>query len=351
MRLKNIIFTGGGSGGHVLPSLTLIEDLSQFNQLKISYIGGNGIEKSLITRQQIKFREISTGKLRRYFSMQNAVDILNILLGFFQALEELLNYDRSRTLVFSTGGYVSVPVVIAAKVLGCKIYIHEQTSRVGLANKICAKFADKIFISFAASKKYFPEHKTFYSGYPVRKSCYGDVIKLDARFQNKKPLFFATGGGNGSLTINEFVKNNFKDLVQKYFVVHQVGKKFIDEFENYKNASYLPLDFVGDEIISLFKKAELVISRAGAGTVCELIAIGKKSVYVPLKIAQKNEQFHNAEEAVEKTGSIIIEEDLLKTIKLDELVKRLGHSASVIREGHKHSPTNFIIKEILAFPF
>jgi len=347
MGLKNIIFTGGGSGGHVMPSLTLIKVLRQSSQLSISYIGGSGIEKSLVPAQGIKFQEISTGKLRRYFSLQNFFDLFKVFVGFFQSLEKLIGYTRSETLVFSTGGFVSVPVVLAAKLLGFRVYLHEQTSRVGLANKICSKFADRVFVSFDSSKKYFPAGKTIYSGYPVRDSCYTESIDLGEEFISEKPLLFATGGGNGAQIINSFIKNNLDDLTKNFFVVHQVGQKYISEYAKLARENYLPLEFIGDEIISLFKKSKIIISRAGAGTVCELLAIGKKSVYIPLGIAQKNEQFHNAKEAEKKIGSIIINEERFASMRVEELLALLESSPTVERGSTDVIPLDFLIEQIL----
>lgn len=344
--IKHVVFCGGGSGGHVMPALTIIEKL-QRSGIAISYIGSRtGIEAKLVRGSHLPYYAIATGKLRRYFSFQNFIDPFKIIWGMLQAFALLVPLKRKTTLVFSTGGFVSVPVVVAARVLGFKVFIHEQTSRVGLANKIAGKLAHKIFISFESSRQFFPSHKVVFSGYPVREECFSSKlmhhkvagVDLD---QLKKPLFFITGGGNGSLLLNEAVKREMNDLKAKYFVIHQVGGQFLKEYSVYNDENYHAADFVGAGMIDLYKKADIVVSRAGAGTVCELMALGKPSVFVPLKIAQHNEQFHNAKEAETKIGSMVILEDDLKSVSLTML--RLP-SAKEVKQDSK--AIDIIVKEI-----
>ncbi len=324
--MRKIIFTGGGSGGHVVPALTLIDKIS--DKFKVYYIGGSGIEKELVTQKNIPFKTISTGKLRRYFSIQNMIDLFKVGIGFIQSFFYLLSFSKN-TIVFSTGGFVSVPVVLAAFLTRKKIYIHEQTSRVGLANRICSKFATKIFISFKESEKYFPQSKTVFTGYPVRDECYEEhsnniiIDELDIlKIKESKKIIFITGGGNGAKLLNDKVKELLNELTPEYFIIHQVGKNFIEEYKPLKNQSYLPLPFLGKEMIDILKVSDVIISRSGAGTVCELLALGKPSIFIPLKIAQKNEQFHNAMEAKKRLNSIIIEEDdLSKELLLSAILE------------------------------
>ena len=162
--MKTIIFTGGGSGGHVMPALTVIKKLNQNKEYSIHYVGGiNSSERELVRDYELTYHAIHTGKLRRYLSLENLKDITRVFIGLVDSFKVLWKFPRKETLVFSTGGFVSVPVVIAAKLQRKKVFIHEQTSRVGLANKICSWFADRVFISFEESFKYFDETKTFFS--------------------------------------------------------------------------------------------------------------------------------------------------------------------------------------------
>ncbi len=349
--MKTLIFTGGGSGGHVMPALTIIKKINMNNEFDIHYIGGiKSIERELVADYQLIYHPIHTGKLRRYLSVENLKDIFGIFLGLIDSFKVLWRFKKDDTLVFSTGGFVSVPVVIAAKLQGKKVYIHEQTSRVGLANKIASIFASKVFISFEESFKYFKKGKTYFSGYPVREECFSETIKevvINGRYlnQSSKPILFVTGGGNGALLINKLIKKNFKELLDNYIVVHQVGKSFIAEYSKLTHPDYFPIAFVGKEMIDLFKLATATVARAGAGSVCELMAVGKKSIYIPLKIAQKNEQFFNALEAKNKLGSIVIEEDNLNDEVFLKSLKEIGFDNPMIKIQGQNG-LDFLVKEI-----
>lgn len=348
---RSLVFTGGGSGGHVMPALTLIKKINQNNEYDVHYFGGiQSIERELVKDYQLTYHPIHTGKLRRYLSVENLKDVFKIVLGFFEALFILFSFSRKNTLVFSVGGFVSVPVVFAAKLLGIKVFIHEQTSRVGLANKLCSTVSDKIFVSFQDSTKYFPSGKTIYSGYPVREECYSpeiaSVIINGVTLNNiTKPILFVTGGGNGSFLLNELIKNNFNELISEFAIVHQVGKNFIEEYSRVKHPDYFPEAFVGKEMIDLFKLATCTISRSGAGTVCELLAIGKKSIFIPLKIAQKNEQYFNALEAKKILGSIIILEDEINSEVFLRSIREIGKNNSIQKAIRKNS-LDFLVREI-----
>jgi len=308
MNIERIIFTGGGSGGHVMPGINLIKKIKSKYHLEIRYIGSkNGIEKKLINEIGIPYKEISSGKLRRYLSVENIIDIFKVILGIIQSIFYLLTFDR-KTIIFSTGGFVSVPVIIAAFITFKKIYIHEQTSRVGLANKIGSIFATKVFISFKKSIDYFPKHKTVLTGYPVREELF---LNEKSNLNFEKPNLFFTGGGNGSKLINDFVDRNISVLLEKFEIHHQVGSRFIEDYLSKETSDYHVYDFVTNNMNDLLKNSSVIVSRAGAGMVCELLTIGKKSIYIPLKIAQKNEQYHNAMEAKRTLNSIVVTEDLL----------------------------------------
>lgn len=348
---KTLIFTGGGSGGHVMPALTILKKINAKNEYAVHYIGGiSSIERDLVADYGIIYHPIHTGKLRRYFSIENFKDTLKIFIGLMDAFKVLLQFKRKETLVFSTGGFVCVPVVIAAKLQGKKVFIHEQTSRVGLANKICSLFADKIFISFEDSFKYFNKKKTLYSGYPLREECYNEsinpiIIAGENINTTSKPILFITGGGNGAQLINKLILKNLDILSSRYMIIHQVGKSFINEFMTYRSQNYLPVAFIGPEMIDLLKIATVTVSRAGAGTVCELMAIGKKSIYIPLKIAQKNEQFFNALEAHKKLGSIIIEEKELNDESFLAALHEIGIN-NPMKKIQKQNGLDYLVSEI-----
>lgn len=306
-----VVFTGGGSGGHVIPGLTLLDELRRRGGYDIEYIGSYaGIERELAASRDVPYTGISTGKLRRYLSAENVADLFRVAWGTVQAFGWFLR--RKRGLVFSTGGFVSVPVVIAGRLTGNTVFLHEQTTRAGLANRLAARFAHAVFVSFDASTSLFPPGKTEVSGYPLRPECFTpsdrpvvvagrDLAEID------RPIFFLTGGGNGSKLLNEWIRDHLPALKERFFVVHQVGKAFAEEYAQYDDERYVSTAFV-DDMIGVMRRADVIVSRAGAGTVQELMALGKRSLYVPLAIAQKNEQFHNAMAAHDRMGSLVVEE-------------------------------------------
>ncbi len=350
MVIRTIVFCGGGSGGHVMPALTLIEAIKKkAPEIDIRAFGSySGIEERLFRERGVPYKPISTGKLRRYFSWQNFLDLFRLVKGLVQAFFYLMKLSRKETIIFSTGGFVTVPVVIAGWMQGKKVFIHEQTSRVGLANKIGSIFSSKVLLTFEASLPYFPSEKTVLSGYPLREEilsppklgCLRDIDFKEIR----RPVLFLTGGGNGSRLLNEALRDCLPLLEEKFFIIHQCGSLFLEEYKKFENENYRVFDFISDHMIPLLNEAEVVVSRSGAGTVMELMSLGKPSVFIPLRIAQKNEQYHNALEAHEKLGSIIIEE---KDLNKESLLAATESIRSIKRhEITKVNPTEKIIKII-----
>lgn len=350
-----IVFTGGGSGGHSMVAITLIKYFrNRQPSIKIEYIGSHqGLEKILCLQNDVSYHEISTGKLRRYFSLENFLDVFKVLLGFLQCFFLFFTKLKKAEIVFSTGGFVSVAPCVVARVLGRKVYLHEQTSRLGLANKIISKFADKVFITFESSRVFLPKDKVIFSGYPLREdilsnSANFEVIKGVSLRDSRKPILFVTGGGNGAQVINELILKFKSELLDDYIIFHQVGSKFVTEYQKMESENYKVFDFIGEELISLIKAASVVISRAGAGSVCELMALNKKVVFIPLKIAQRNEQFHNAQEASKHIRVEIIEEDDLKGVFLPETLSALREQevSSPLEKKNDQNPCEVIYKEL-----
>jgi UDP-N-acetylglucosamine--N-acetylmuramyl-(pentapeptide) pyrophosphoryl-undecaprenol N-acetylglucosamine transferase len=330
-----LVFTGGGgSGGHTVPIRALHEYFTREIKIGIPdfwYIGSRyGIERTTASDLGLRYFSISTGKLRRYFSLKNAGEPLRILYGFFQAIRILIAGKKTgrRIQVFSTGGYVAVPVVLAAWLLRIPVSIHEQTSRAGLANRFSSLFARRVYISFPASIKYFNKTKITISGYPLRQAFRDDTIAHQTfgafnLLNSEKPLIFITGGGNGSLLLNRLFERQANKILARYRVIHQVGARYINEAHKNTSPSYLSVGFIGEEFPSIMKAASLVVARAGAGTVSEIITLNKRAVLVPLKIAQKNEQYHNAREAAGRAPVIIARENIIEKVSLYELLMLL----------------------------
>jgi len=350
---KIILFTGGGSGGHVLPALTLISEIKKRPDVEIRYVGSRqGIEKELALAQGLQYFEISTGKLRRYFSWENFKDFFRVFKGLFDAGRVILDAKKlGEVLVFSTGGFVSVPVAIAGRLLGVKVFIHEQTARAGLANRICGFFAHRVFVSFEGSMQFFCKRKTECSGYPLRRDCFTKVVNpLLIRGKNileqDRPVLFVTGGGNGSLLLNNLVKNHLKELCDRFRIIHQVGKNYLAEFGPLQNDRYYTFDFINEGMIDILKRADVVISRAGAGTVSELLAIGRPSIFIPLPHAQKNEQYFNAVEAKNKIGGLILQESELKKINLVETIDQFMKNRRQTAQAQPQNGLDFLLGKI-----
>ncbi len=350
MKKKKIIFTGGGSGGHVVPALTLIDHIDSKTYDVIYFGSYQGVESKLTKGKVSRYIPVLTGKLRRYFSIQNFIDIFKLGLGLVQSFIYLLILRASSNTVISMGGFVSVPIVICAKILGYRIFVHEQTSRVGLANKIASKFAKNVFISFEDSKKFFPSQKVIISGYPVR----SEFLRNELAFKSYKcldlispsrPILFITGGGNGSKILNDKIKESLTQLKKEFFVIHQVGSGFIDEYLSLADKSYFPTAFIGDEMSDLMKSSRYIISRSGAGTVCELMTLGKPSLFVPLKIAQKNEQYHNAMEANKAIGSIVKTEDEYKEQDLLTMISEIPDTS--VKSKASSEAVDIILSKVL----
>ena len=350
--IKKFIFCGGGSGGHVMPALTLYKYIKKIhNDATFISIGSyKGIERELFTKEGLNYYSISTGKLRRYFSWDNFLDLLRVLKGTFEAFFLLLKWSKKDSVVIATGGFVTVPVVFAAWLQRKRIIVHEQTTRVGLANRICSYFASDIIVTFEESLKFFPSAKVKHLGYPLREEILEEELRArkikDITIANiDRPILFLTGGGNGSQLLNDSLAQIMPEIEKDFFIVHQCGKTFEEELIKRETDHYKVFGFVGSEIIDLMKMAKVIISRAGAGTVVELTALGKPSIFIPLKIAQKNEQYHNAMSAQAKLGSIVIEEDELTGERLLNAIKEVQSLDK--KSGVKSNPTQDIVNLII----
>ncbi len=296
-------------GGHLTPALSVIEELG--SEAEVLYIGRKyalegdkavSLEYETITKKGIAFCVLKTGRLQRSLTRHSLSSIAKVPLGFVQAFLILRKF--SPDVVVGFGGYVSFPVIIAAKFLKIPIVIHEQTLEVGFTNKLVSKFADKICISFESSAKYFPKEKVVLTGNPIRKTILHPTKKFN--IESGDPVIYITGGSLGSHFINLLVAGCLAKLLDKYTLVHQSGaaSEFKD-FEklsilkeglnNSKRGKYILSKFFSpEEIGSIIKAASLVVSRAGANTISELIVLGKPSYLIPLPISQKNEQLKNA---------------------------------------------------------
>ena len=280
--MKRIILTGGGTAGHVTPNIALLPRLRELGY-DIHYIGSyNGIEKELIEQFGIPYHGISSGKLRRYFSVQNFTDPFRVLKGLGEAkrLIKILKPD----VIFSKGGFVSVPVVMAGKRRHVPVIIHESDMTPGLANKLALPSATKVCCNFPETLSYLPEGKAVLTGSPIRQELLsGDKYKAleFLHFTSDKPVILVIGGSLGSVAVNEAVRSVLPELLKSFQVVHLCGKGKIDHSLD-QLEGYAQYEYIKEELKDLFALTDLVISRAGANAICELLALHKPNLLIPL---------------------------------------------------------------------
>lgn len=314
MSQKSIILTGGGTAGHVSLNQAIIPSLLT-EGYDVHYVGSHdGIEKELITESfpNVPYHSISSGKLRRYFSIKNFTDPFKVLAGVGQAFAILRKVKP--TIVFSKGGFVSVPVVIAAKLSGIPVVIHESDVTPGLANKIALPFASHIFTIFQDTLKYLPNDKATCTGSIVREQLF-DGQKMRGlslcQFDTNKKVLLVMGGSLGSVVLNDALRSNLPELLESYQVIHLCGKGNIDtSLEELKG--YKQFDYVTTELSDLLHAADFVVSRAGSNSIFEFLALKKPMLLIPLSAAKsRGDQILNAK-IFEKQGfAVTLEEELL----------------------------------------
>ena len=319
--MKKIVLTGGGTAGHVTPNLALLPSLKAAGY-EITYMGSyDGIEKKLIGDFDIPYVGISTGKFRRYFDPKNFTDPFRVIKGFSEAKKFLKQYKPD--VVFSKGGFVSVPVVRAAAVLGIPCVIHESDMTPGLANKLCIPVAKKVCCNFPETLKLLPENKAVLTGSPIRTelSQGNKLAGLDmCGFSANKPVIMVIGGSLGAANVNKAVREALPKLLKDFQVVHLCGKDKVDNLL-LNTPGYKQFEYIKAELKDLFAMADIVISRAGANAICELLALKKPNILIPLPAASsRGDQLLNAKSFEAQGFSIVIDEDDLTT---DLLVDRV----------------------------
>ena len=322
--MKRIVLTGGGTAGHVTPNIALLPRLKELGY-DIHYIGSyDGIEHKLIEQYHIPYYGISSGKLRRYFDWKNFSDPFKVLKGYGQARSLLKKLKPE--VVFSKGGFVSVPVVMAAKHRKIPAIIHESDITPGLANKLAIPHASKVCCNFPETLKYLPAEKAVLTGSPIRRELLsGNRLKgLDyCHFKSDKPIILIMGGSSGSQFINEIVRDILPELLKTFQVLHLCGKNNLDPSLN-STAGYAQLEYANQELSDLFAATDLVISRAGANAICELLALRKPSILIPLSAnASRGDQILNARSFERQGYSMVIEEEQLNAAALLDAVRTL----------------------------
>ena len=341
--MKRIILTGGGTAGHVTPNIALIPKLRELG-FDIHYIGSyNGIEKDLIEPFGIPYHGISSGKLRRYFSLQNFTDPFRVIKGFGEARKLIKNLKPD--VIFSKGGFVSVPVVLAGKKCKVPVIIHESDMTPGLANKIAIPSAAKICCNFPETLDCLPEGKAVLTGSPIRQE-----LLSGNKFTADKPVILVIGGSLGSVVVNNAVRESLPCLLKDFQIIHLCGKGKTDE--SLKNTKgYCQFEYVKDELRDIFALSEIVISRAGANAICELLALRKPNLLIPLSAkASRGDQILNARSFERQGFSMVLEEeDLTKetlTSTVYKLFEKRGSYVDAMRNSNQQDSIDTIISMI-----
>ena len=336
--MRKILLTGGGTAGHVTPNIALLPSLKEANY-DIVYMGSyDGIEKKLIADFEIPYIGISTGKFRRYLDVKNFTDPFRVLKGFSEAKKFLKEYHPD--VVFSKGGFVSVPVVRAAAALKIPCIIHESDMTPGLANRLCIPVAKKVCCNFPETLENLPADKAVLTGSPIRSELLqgNKLAGLDmCGFTANKPVLMVIGGSLGAADVNKAIRLALPRLLERFQVVHLCGKDKLDNLL-LNTPGYKQFEYVKAELKDLFAMADIVISRAGANAICELLALKKPNILIPLPASKsRGDQILNAKSFEAQGFSIVIDQDYLTENLLLEKVYELYDNRTKYLEAMEKS--------------
>ncbi|OOO69795.1 undecaprenyldiphospho-muramoylpentapeptide beta-N-acetylglucosaminyltransferase [Clostridium tepidum] len=346
--MKKIIMTGGGTAGHVTPNLALVPELKKLGY-EIKYIGSiQGIERTIIEKEGIEYFPIASGKLRRYFDLKNFSDPFKVLKGLFQA-KKIIKREKP-DIVFSKGGFVTVPVVIAAYLNKVPVIAHESDITPGLANRLAIPYCTKVCVTFPESVKHIKGNKAVLTGTPIRKELLeGSKIKGKklCNFKDDKPVLLIIGGSLGSKIINEIVRKNLESILSTFNIIHICGKSNLDE--NLENRiGYTQFEYVNEELPHLMKAADLVISRAGANVIYELLALKKPNLLIPLsKKSSRGDQILNAASFEKSSYSLVLQEEEVTDKTLLEKLNYLYENRNSYINNMSKSKMNDGVKNII----
>ena len=346
--MKRIILTGGGTAGHVTPNIALLPTFRELNY-DIHYIGSyNGIERKLIEEMDIPYYGIDSGKLRRYFDPKNFTDPFKVLHGYKQA-RKLIKHLKP-DVIFSKGGFVTVPVVISAHRKHIPVIIHESDMTPGLANKLCIPSADKVCCNFPETMRHLPENKAVLTGSPIRQELLSGN-KLNALnfcgFTANKPVLMIIGGSQGSAVVNDAMRGILPELLKTFQVIHLCGKGKLDSSLDHLEG-YIQFEYVKKELADLFALTDVCVSRAGANAICEILALRKPNLLIPLSAnASRGDQILNAD-SFENQGfsEVLTEDQLAPTILISRIMKLYNNRADYIAAMETSEQSDAISKII-----
>lgn len=350
------------TGGHITPALAVVDELKDCDvvivgrQHALSADRSDSLEYKEVIRKNLRFINLNAGRLTRVLSFSSFVNAAKIPLGLVSAM--LILKKERPDVVLTFGGYIALPVALAASILKIPIITHEQTIRPGSANSFIARLAKKIMISFPASSHYFPSGKTVLSGNPVRKEVLKVVDKIK-NFKKNKPVVYITGGSTGSHDLNSLIFKILPELLKKYTVIHQTGSstefRDFDKTAMYKNDNYFPFTHIESNLIGyVYLQSDLVISRGGANTVFELLATKKPSIIIPLPWSAFDEQQKHAEYLRSLGVAEIFDqsrpsEELLSAVEsiLASLEKYRKNFDTIDQPYESQNPAKQIAKEVM----
>ena len=346
--MKKIVLTGGGTAGHVTPNLALVP-LLEDHGYEIRYIGSkNGMEKQLVENAGLPYTGISTGKLRRYFDLKNFTDPFRVIKGYGEARKSLKR-DRP-DVIFSKGGFVSVPVIFAAKGLKIPVVIHESDMTPGLANKLSIPSAAKVCCNFPETVSYLPEGKAQVTGCPIREELMTGSRAKGLAFtglSGEKPVLMIIGGSLGSVAVNTAVRKVLPEFLREFEVVHLCGRGNLDESLK-GTPGYVQYEYISTRLKDLFALADVVISRAGANAICELLALRKPNLLIPLPAsASRGDQLLNAASFEKQGYSVVLEEEKITDEKLVAAVRELYQNREKYREAMGKSAQGNAVETIV----
>jgi len=344
-----IALTGGGSGGHLYPLVSVVEYIREHTNENVEftfYGPKNELEKEIMTKHNIPHKGVLCGKMHRYMTPQYILELIKLPIGMIQALFFMLVYMPD--VVFSKGGFASVPIVVAARIYRIPVLVHESDTIPGFANKFLGSICNKVAITFERARIYFPVHKTIMTGVPVKKDALGGN-PMAAReklgiHKEVKPILFVIGGSQGAQLINEKILLNLDEIIKYFQVIHQTGKAHFDyvkqeaQRKGYKlgRDDYYPIPFIEEGMNDILALADVVISRAGSTAISEIAANGKPSILIPITKSANNHQRINAFEVSKVGGAIVLEEsnfrktmimhNLNDLINDDQLRAKLGEN-------------------------
>lgn len=352
--MKKIVLTGGGTAGHVTPHFALL-DFFKEQTIHVDYIGSKGgIEETLVRNMGIPFYGISSGKLRRYFDLKNFTDPFRIIAGFFESIRHLKQLKPD--LVFSKGGFVSVPVVMAAWILKIPVIIHESDMTPGLANKLSAPFSKKILTTFEATLQHLPASKAVFTGSPIRDDLSTGNKEAGLSFcqlTNDRPVLMMMGGSIGSVKINQVLREALPILLEEFQIIHLCGKGNLDPALS-TTSGYCQFEFIGKELKDLFAATDYIMSRAGSNAINEFLYLNKPSLLIPLsRAASRGDQILNANEFEKKGYALVLEEE---SLHVDSLVASLRTLKSkrddlidTMKNANSTSGASNVFKELKKF--